>query len=93
MSDKHNHPQLIYITDSKVLSSEHGGKPAHTIHHNVVNPVLQELKGYMNFYVFDCSHPQVKQLRKAKHPNYEKFMAGTCRKENKDGNPMLGIYK
>lgn len=47
----------------------------------------------MKFYVFDCSHPEVKQLRKAKHPNYEKYLAGVCRKENKDRNPLLGIYK
>lgn len=40
MSGKNNVPQMLYITDSKVLTSEHGGKPAHTIHHTVVNPVL-----------------------------------------------------
>lgn len=52
-----------------------------------------ELKGYGKYYIFDCNHPQIKVERKQKTENWTKFLQQTCRKENKDRNPLLGIYK
>lgn len=91
--EKSNHASLLYVCDSTALSTSSSGKPAHTIHHNVLVPILQELKGYARFFVFDCAHPDVKKMRKDKHPTYEQFLAQTCKKDNKDRNPLLGIYK
>lgn len=90
---KNNHPVLLYILDSTVISSEHAGKSPHSIHHNIIVPTLTELKGYMKFYIYDCAHPKIKEYRKTKHPDYEAFFKSVCDKKNKERQQTMVIYK
>jgi len=29
------------------------------LHKSIILPVMKELKGYVNFFIFDCQHPDV----------------------------------
>lgn len=84
---------LLYVLDSKMITGNNAGRPAHSIHHNIIVPILTELKGYLRTYMLDCSHPRVKEMRKEKHDTYNSFMKGVCDKKNKERQPSIVIYK
>jgi hypothetical protein len=83
VSGKNNVPILLYVVDSKAISSENIGKSPHSIHHNIIVPAFTSLKGYMKIYIYDCQHPKVRELKKAKHATYVDYMKAGCDKKNK----------
>lgn len=46
---------LLYTfhSSSFSLSNSMSGR----VHHEIVLPSMNDLKGYLNFYMFDCDHP------------------------------------
>lgn len=62
--EKHNQAVFVYVCDSSFLDQSHVGKVANTIHNNIIVPTLINLRWYAKYYIFDCAHPRVKELRK-----------------------------
>ena len=46
---------LLYTFHSEDLQS--GNSISGRVHHEIVLPAIKDLKGYLNFYLFDCQHP------------------------------------
>lgn len=88
-----NHPSFVYVIDSERLKSKYAGEGPHSIHMQIAVPVLAELKGYLNVYVFDCAHPGAVAAKQAKGELYTGFLASTCGHGGKDHRPTMVIYR
>lgn len=52
-----DHLALIYVVDSKELKPKMKDSIASKIHSSVVQKGIEDMKGFLKVYVFDCDHP------------------------------------
>ena len=55
--ETNNHPTFLYTVHSSYLTRKHEGSMPMMMHNSIIVPVLQELKGFANYYIYDCDHP------------------------------------
>ena len=73
--DKSNHLMFLYVFDSKSDKSSQ-------MNEQILKPVMDELKGYLKFYAFDCQNEEVQN-------NKDRFKM--C--ENEEHTPFFQLIK
>jgi len=85
-----DHLAVVYVTDSAwVTDTEHMSS---TIHHAIMQPVAEELKGFAHFYVYDCSHPKTREHVSENSQFYLQYLQ-TCGAHNEAGSPSFILFK